>query len=149
MQLDFSGAPEIPAPRAEVWSRLMDPEFIAASAPGVESVEPVDARRFRVISGIGIGVVRLRFRLDVELFDIAEGERLKMRALGRAPGSTVDTVSAVRLEDTRSGGTRLNWSARTEVGGTVASLGVRLVEGIARRLTEQFWLDFAHRVRPR
>ncbi len=146
MQLEFSGAPEIPAPRAKVWTRLMDPNFVAASAPGVESVEAVDPAHFKVVSGLGVGAIKVKFKLDVELFDIVDGERLKMRAQGKAPGSAVDVISAVQLEDTPNGGTRLHWLARSEVSGTVASVGARLLEGTARRLTEQFWTDFARRV---
>ena len=55
MKLNFSGAPEITAPRAMVWSKLLDADFVAASAPGVESVERVDPTHFKVISGLGVG----------------------------------------------------------------------------------------------
>jgi carbon monoxide dehydrogenase subunit G len=146
MKLEFSGAPEVSASRQRVWDRLMDPNFVAASAPGVESVEPVDATHFKVVSGLGVGAVKVKFKLDVELFDVVERESLKMRARGKAPGSMVDTVSSVRLEDAGDERTRLNWSATSDVSGTVASVGARLLEGTARKLTEQFWTDFARRV---
>ena len=146
MKLNFSGAPEITAPASIVWSKLLDADFVAASAPGVESVEQVDPTHFRVISGLGVGAVKVRFKLDVELFDIVEGERLKMRARGKAPGSNVDVVSDLQVEDAGDGRTRLNWSATSDVSGTVASVGARLLEGTARKLTEQFWTDFARRV---
>jgi uncharacterized protein len=146
MKLEFSGAPEITGPRQKVWQKLMDPDFVAASAPGVESVERVDATHFKVISGLGVGSVKVRFKLDVELFDIVDGERLKMRARGKAPGSAVDVVSALQVEDAGNEHTRLRWSATSDVSGTVASVGARLLEGTARRLTEEFWTDFAQRV---
>jgi carbon monoxide dehydrogenase subunit G len=146
MKLEFSGAPIITASRREVWDKLLDPNFVAASAPGVESVETVDPTHFKVVSGLGVGAVKVRFKLDVELFDVVEGEALKMRARGKAPGSAVDVVSGLHLEDAGSGNTRLNWSATSEVSGTVASVGARLLEGTARKLTEQFWTDFAARV---
>ena len=146
MKLEFSGAPEITAPRTAVWARLMDPSFVAASAPGVESVEAVDPTHFRVVSGLGVGAVKVKFKLEVELSDIVEPERLRMAARGKAPGSAVDVVSSVRLEEAGNGRTRLNWSATSHVSGTVASVGARLLEGTARRLTEDFWTDFARRV---
>lgn len=145
MKLEFSGAPVITASPQQVWQRLLDPDFVAASAPGVESVEATDPTHFKVISGLGIGAVKVRFKLDVELFDIVEGEQLKMRARGNAPGSAVEVVSSLRVENAGGGKTRLNWSATSEVSGTVASVGARLLEGTARRLTEQFWTDFAQR----
>jgi len=146
MKLLFSGAPVITASPQRVWERLLDPDFVAASAPGVESVEALDATHFKVVSAFGVGSVKVRFKLDVELFDIVEGEQLKMRARGKAPGSAVDVVSSLRVEDAGDGRTRLNWSATSEVSGTVASVGARLLEGTARKLTEQFWTDFAKRV---
>jgi carbon monoxide dehydrogenase subunit G len=149
MRLEFAGAPEVTSSREEVWTRLMDPHFVAASAPGVESVEPVDPTHFKVISGIGVGPVRVRFQLDVELSDLVPLERLRMTALGRAPGSEVDTVSSVQLEPLGNGRTRLNWAATSTINGAVASLGPRLLEAAARRLTEDFWTDFARRVSER
>jgi uncharacterized protein len=145
MKLEFAGSPVITATPQEVWTRLTDPDFVAASGPGVESVEALDPTHFKVISGLGVGSVKVRFRLDVELFDIIEGQRLKMRARGKAPGSAVDVLSRLELQDAGPGRTRLQWSATSELSGTVASVGARLLEGTARRLTEEFWTDFARR----
>jgi carbon monoxide dehydrogenase subunit G len=147
MKFEFSGAPVIPAPRQIVWQRLTDPDFVAASAPGVESVEARDASRYTVVSGVGLGAMKIRFTVDVELFDIVDGEGLSMRSRGTGAGSVVEVVSAVRLEDADGGGTRLDWRAVSDVSGAVAGLGGRMVEGVARLLTEQFWTDFARRVR--
>ena len=146
MKLEFSGSPAIAAPRERVWERLMNPHFVAQSAPGVESVEAVDPTHFKVISGFGVGSIRVRFTMDVELFDIDAGKSAKMRVRGKAPGSAIDVVSNLQVDDAGSGGTQLNWSATSEVSGTVASVGARLMEGTARKLTEQFWTDFAQRV---
>jgi carbon monoxide dehydrogenase subunit G len=83
--------------------------------------------------------------MDVELFDIDAGKSAKMRVRGKAPGSAIDVVSKLQVDDAGSG-TQLNWSATSEVSGTVANVGARLMEGTARKLTEQFWTDFAQRV---
>lgn len=146
MKLEFSGAPEITGSRQIVWQKLMDPDFVAASAPGVEAVERVDATHFTVISGLGVGALKVKFRLEVELFDIVDGERLKMRARGLAPGSTVEVVSALRIEEAGNQHTRLRWSATSDLNGTVARVGGRFLAATARRLTEDFWTDFARRV---
>jgi carbon monoxide dehydrogenase subunit G len=84
--------------------------------------------------------------MDVELYDITDGRSAKMRVRGKAPGSAIDVVSNMQIDDAGSGGTQLTWSATSEVSGTVASVGARLMEGTARKLTEQFWTDFAQRV---
>ncbi len=146
MKLEFSGSPEITAPRERVWERLMDPHFAAQSAPGVESVEAIDPTHFKVVSGFGVGSIKVRFVMDVQLFDVVPNKTASMRIRGKAPGSAVDVVSRLEIQDSGRGRVRLNWSASSEISGTVASVGARLMEGTARKLTEQFWTDFARRV---
>jgi carbon monoxide dehydrogenase subunit G len=146
MKLQFSGSPTIAAPRERVWDRLMDPQFVAQSAPGVESVDTIDPTHFKVVSGFGVGSIKLRFTMDVELFDIVAQQSARMRVRGKAPGSAIDVVSSIRVDDAGSPGSQLSWSATSEVSGTVASVGARLMEGTARKLIEQFWTDFARRV---
>lgn len=146
MKLEFAGSPEIAAPRERVWERLMDPHFVAQSAPGVESVEAIDPTHFKVVSGFGVGSIKVRFAMDVELLDIVSNKSASMRVRGKAPGSAVDVVSRLEIQDAGPGRVRLNWSATSEISGTVASVGARLMEGTARKLTEQFWTDFARRV---
>ncbi len=146
MKLEFSGSPEITAGREQVWARLMDPHFLARSAPGVESVEVVDPTHFRVISGFGAGSFKIRFTMDVRLFDIAQARSARMRMQAQAPGSAVDVLSSIQIQEAGPNTVRLNWSATSEITGTVAGLGAGLMEGAARRLTEQFWADFARRV---
>ena len=117
MKLSFSGAPEIVATRDHAWHRLMDPHFVAKSAPGVESVQPIDANHYKVVSAFGVGAVKLRFTLDVELFDVVEPERAKMRARGKAPGSNVDVLATVYVEELGPERVRLNWTADSDVSG--------------------------------
>ena len=146
MRMSFSGTPEIRASREHVWKALLDPQFIASTATAIERVEEHDATHFTVVAGLGIGVLKLRFKLNVELFDLVERESAKMRARGKAPGSTLDATTSFSLEDAGPGVVKLAWRADSEVGGTVASVGARLLEGTARRLAEEFWTDFAAKV---
>lgn len=149
MRLEFSGAPEIAAPPEQVWQRLLDHEFVASVAPGVESVEAVDDRHFKVVSAFGVGSVKLRFQLDVELSDVRPPQRLKLAARGKAPGSAVDVTTDLEIEPVAPNRSRLRWSATSEVRGTVASVGARLLTGTAKKLTETFWQQFADRVAQR
>ena len=146
MTLEFSGAPEIRATREQVWRRLLDPHFIARSAPGVESVEQIDATRFRMIMGFGVALLKLRLALDVEMFDIVDGTSAGMRARGHAPGSAVEMVSDIRVEDASPGQVRLRWKAASRITGALTGVGSRIMEGVVRRMTSQFWQNFADRV---
>lgn len=146
VRLDFSGAPEIAAPPDVVWQRLLDHEFVASVAPGVESVQAIDARHFKVVSGFGVGAVKVRFQLEVELSDVNPPKSLRMSARGQAPGSGVDVSTTLEIEPLPADRSRLKWSASSEVRGTVASVGARLLKGTAQKLTESFWDKFAERV---
>ena len=128
MNLEFSGSPEITATRDQVWARLLDPEFVAASAPGVESVRAVDPTHFEVLSGLGVGSVRVRFVLDVEVFEIVDRQSLRMRALGKAPGSAVEVVSSLRIADDGPGKVRLDGRPRPSCGER-SPPRARLIEG--------------------
>jgi carbon monoxide dehydrogenase subunit G len=143
MRLSFSGAPEVAAPLQDVWPRILDPHFVAKHGPGVESVEILDPRHFKVITGFGVGSIRLRFGIDVELTEVNPPNYFTMKARGKAPGSAVEVTASLALEVLEAARTRLSWKADTDISGTVASVGARLMEGTAKRLTEQFWTRFA------
>lgn len=145
MQLSFSGSNEVTAPRTVVWQHLLDPQFVAASAPGVEKVEQVDEHHFQVFLAVGLGALKVHFTLEVELLDVVPPAQVTMRAHGKAPGSGVDMTTAIRLDEASPDRTRMNWQSDCEVSGILASVGGHLLEGTARKLTEQFWLDFAAR----
>ncbi len=143
MRLSFKGAPEIAAAIAEVWPRVIDPHFVAQHGPGVESVEVLDARHFKVITGFGVGSIRLRFGIDVEMLEVNPPNYFTMRARGKAPGSAIEVTAELALVVLHPHRTRLDWKADTDINGSVASVGARLMEGTARKLTEQFWTKFA------
>lgn len=143
MRLSFKGAPEIAAAIAEVWPRVIDPHFVAQHGPGVESVEVLDARHFKVITGFGVGSIRLRFGIDVEMLEVNPPNYFTMRARGKAPGSAIEVTAELALVVLDPHRTRLDWKADTDINGSVASVGARLMEGTARKLTEQFWTKFA------
>jgi carbon monoxide dehydrogenase subunit G len=146
MRLDFSGAPEIAAAPERVWRRLLDHKFVASIAPGVEKVEAIDDRHFKVVAGVGVGAVKVKFQIDVELSQVAPPKRLRMTARGKAPGSGLEVSTDLEIEPVAPGRSRLKWNAASEVRGTVASVGARLLKGTAKKLTETFWDEFAARV---
>lgn len=150
MRLNFAGAPEIRTTRAGVWRDLLDPHFIAACLPAVESVTVLEPTRFRIVSGFGVGFLRLDFTVIVELYDLVEPETARLRMHGTAPGTTVEMESQIAIEEAGPDRVRLRWQAESTVHGTAAAVGRRIMEGAARRLTAMFWEEFARKAeRPR
>lgn len=146
MRLDFAGAPELRSTPTAVWRHLLDPHFLAACLPAVESVTILDPTRFRIVSGFGVGFLRLDFTVVIELHDLREPESAALRMHGHAPGTSVEMESRIAIEDAGIGRVRLRWNAVSTVHGTAAAMGHRLMEGAARRLTARFWEEFAKKV---
>jgi uncharacterized protein len=146
MKLELSGSAEVRAPREVVWQRLIDPQFVAQSAPGIESVEVLDSTHFRVTSGFGIGRMRARVTLDGQLFDLVPGTSARMRMRGTGPGSAIDVLSTMAIYPAGTEKVRLDWTAIAELSGAMGKVGARMLEGIAYNLTDRFWIDFARHV---
>lgn len=143
MRLETSGVQEIDAPVAVVWSNLIDPGFVAAAAAGVESVEPVDETQYRVVASLGVGSISLRFTLHVQLHDIDLLAALRMSVQGAAPGSAMRVEAGATLASLDAATTRLTWTVTSDVHGTIAGIGARMLQGTMRRKIEGFWTQFA------
>jgi carbon monoxide dehydrogenase subunit G len=133
----FEGTVEIGAPRERVWAFLMDPNQVGPCGPGVESVEVVDESHFRAKAKVGIGFISARFSVAMEIAERDEPNRAVIKARGQAPGSVVDASATMALRDGTAGGTVMDWNADVLIGGTIASVGARLIEGTANKMIAQ------------
>lgn len=133
----------IPAARAKVWQALNDPEVLRRCIPGCQSLEQTGENAFSTRVRASVGPISATFDATVTLIDI-EPERGytivgegKGGAAGFARGQT-----RVDLEDAESG-TRLRYKADVNVGGKLAQVGSRLMQGTAKKLSGQFFGGFA------
>ncbi|HET9344919.1 MAG TPA: carbon monoxide dehydrogenase subunit G [Candidatus Limnocylindrales bacterium] len=135
--MKFSGTVEINAPRDRVWAFLMDPNQVGPCGPGVESIEVVDETHFKAKAKVGIGFISARFNIDMEIAERDEPNRAVIKARGQAPGSAVDATATMALRDGETGATVMDWDADVLIGGTLASVGARLIEGTANKMIGQ------------
>lgn len=135
--MDLSGSLEVGASRARAWAFIVDPERVGGCGPGVESVERLDPTHFRARAKVGIGIISTRFEVDLELLEADEPSRAVIAARGHAPGSDVEATGEMRLSGPPEGPTRMDWRATIEMTGAVASLGARLVQGMAEKLAAE------------
>ena len=146
MKLHLEGAPDIRATPEAVWDRLVDPEFVARSAPGTERVEILGPDRFRLELGFGVAFLKLGFTMDVHMHDLVPPEHASLTATGSAHGTTATVRSKVRIETLGPERQRLHWRAEGEVDGALANLGAPLVEAALRAMSRDFGEDCARRV---
>ena len=137
--MHFEGQQAINAPIQAIWAYFMTPDKVAECAPGFQSMEILGPDHFKPKLAVGIGAVKATFILDVTLVDIQEPSHMGMQARGVAAGSAVDMRSAMTLAAESDTVTNMQWTADVNVSGTIASVGARLMEGTANKLTARFF----------
>ena len=135
--MHFEGTVDIAAPRDQVWAFVIDPNQVGQCGPGVESIEVIDDAHFKATAKVGIGFISARFVVNMEFAEQTPPEAARIKAHGQAPGSAVDADASMRLSDSGTGGTTMDWSADVNIAGTLASVGARLIEGTANKMIGQ------------
>ena len=146
--MEMTGERVIAAPRAEVWRALNDPEVLKACIPGCQEMEKTSDTSFAATVKQKVGPVNATFKGSVELSDIVEGESYRISGEGKGGAAGfAKGGAAVRLEDVDEG-TKLTYDAEAKVGGKLAQLGSRLIDGFAKKMADQFFDRFKARLEP-
>lgn len=138
--MKLQGTVNIRAPRQKVWGFITDPDAVAKCAPGVESMQVIEpGRKFKVIASVGFGAVKVKFDTDVELADLQEPERGKIKARGSGQGNTATVTADFALTDAVDRTTDLAWHADVNIMGNIASVATRLMGTVAQNLSGKFF----------
>ena len=138
--MNFSGTVTIKAPRQTVWEFITDVHKVSSCAPGIESVEVITPnQKFRATASVGFGSVKAKFNGTGEFIELDAPNRAKIKGHGDAPGSAVDVISEMRLSDGPGATTELNWTADVIIVGMLASLAARMMGGMVKLLTGEFF----------
>ena len=137
--MEFSGTQTIAAPIEKVWTFLLDVNNVAACAPGFQSLEELGEEHWKAIVSVGVGPVKAKFTMDVTRPEMQEPERMIVKGRGKAPGSAVELSGSMELKALDDAQTTMDWKATVVVSGTIASVGARLMQGTAEKLTGQFF----------
>ena len=140
--MELRGTRLIAADRITVWSALNDPDILKSSIPGCSEMIAKSNHGFEAVVTQKIGPVKATFKGQVDLSDIVEGESYKISGQGKGgPAGYAKGDALVTLEDA-DGGTLLTYDVDAKVGGKLASLGARLIHGVAKKLADQFFENF-------
>ena len=142
MAMTMTGEVTLPAGRPKVWALLNDPEVLKSSIPGCESLEKSGDTGFAAVVKTKIGPVSATFKGKVELSDIVPlvGYTIKGEGEGGVAGFAKGGAK-VSLSDA-PGGTLLRYDVEATVGGKIAQLGSRLVDGVAKNMADKFFANF-------
>ncbi len=143
----LKGDVTIHAPRKKVWDFLTDPNQIGQCVPGVEKIETLEPlKRYNGVVSVGLGSVKARFSGIVEILELDEPNRAKLKAHGTATGSAADAISEMSLSDAPGDSTHVHWTADINVSGQLASLVSRLMVPVSQKLAGVFYEEVRKRI---
>src|ERR1700760_4311058 len=146
MAMTMNGEVQLPASREAVWAKLNDPAVLKACIPGCEELEATDEGGFRAVAKMKVGPVSARFKGKVTLSDLdpPNGYKISGEGEGGVAGFAKGGAT-VGLTD-KDGGTLLSYNVEAQIGGKLAQLGQRLINGTAKKLADEFFANFAKAV---
>jgi uncharacterized protein len=140
--MDMSGEYRIAAPRARVWEALNDPEILRQCIPGCEEIQKQSDTEMTAKVTAKVGPVKAKFAGKVTLseIDAPNGYTITGEGSGGAAGFGKGGANVALVEDGAE--TVLNYTAHAQVGGKLAQIGSRLIDGTARKMADDFFAKF-------
>ena len=137
--MHFEGVFNVKAPKEKVFGILMEPNEISQCMPDLQKLDVKSSDDFVVIIRAGVAFIKGDFTLHFKVVEKNAPTHAKLTANGTGIGSTVDMETVMDLSDTQGGGTSMKWNADAKVGGRVASMGQRLLDGQAEKIIRQLF----------
>ena len=144
--MQFTGSYSIAAPPEAVWEALNDPLVLRDCIPGCESLEKTDANTFNGAAKFKIGPVSATFRGKVELTELDPPRRCVLKGEGQGGVAGFAKGQSEVMLTAEQSGTVLSYTAKATVGGKLAQVGQRLLDGAARQIADDFFARFSARV---
>jgi 2-furoyl-CoA dehydrogenase large subunit len=141
--LHGEGRATVNAPPTVVWAMLLDPNTLQAVIPGCHGVEKISATHFSAEVTIGIGPVKGRYRAEVKLSDLDPPYAVTLSGSAEGGLGFGGGEGRITLKRDAGGGTILHYAYDAAIGGKVASIGGRLLDGAARVIIGQFFAALA------
>jgi carbon monoxide dehydrogenase subunit G len=126
------------APRDRVWQVLLDPKIIAQCMPGCESMNEVAPDQFEAIMKVGVASVKGTYKGKVAIKDKQAPSHYVLSGQGSGGPGFMQGDVAIDLEES-NGQTVLKYSTDAKIGGLIASVGQRMMNGVAKMMVEQFF----------
>jgi uncharacterized protein len=137
--MHFEGTFEVKAQKEKVYSIIMDPNQISKCMPDLQKLDVKSQDDFTAVVRAGVSFIKGDFSLHFTTVEKTPPTHAKLLGHGTGIGSTVDMDMLIDLSDAASGGTSMKWSADARIGGRIASVGQRLLNGQAEKIIKQLF----------
>lgn len=140
--MELTDQRDISAPPGEVWAALIDPEVLKQCSPGCQEMTGTPQEGYEAVVMQKVGPVKATFKGQVQLTNIVAGQSCTISGEGKGgPAGFAKGGADVVLTPT-DGGTRLSYDVNAKVGGKLAQLGSRIIDGFAKKMADQFFDNF-------
>ena len=136
--MKVSGTSILNSPRERMWQFLNDPAFLKLCLPGCESLEALGPDQYQATLTVGIAAVKGKYTGTVTLSEKEPPQRFTMQVQGKGPGGFMQGTGVLELAEDPQG-TQVTYQGDVQVGGPIASVGQRLLEGAAKMMVGQFF----------
>ena len=144
--MEMTGEQIIPAAQGEVWRGLNDPEVLKACISGCESIEKLTDTEYTVVTTAAIGPVKAKFKGKLLLADLDPPNSYSLSFDGQGGAAGFGKGTAKVSLATEAAGTRLSYAVKAQVGGKLAQIGSRLIDGVAKKLADDFFSAFNQKI---
>jgi len=148
MAMTMHGEYQLPVAPQTVWEKLNDADTLKLCIPGCEQLDKLSDTELQAVATLKIGPVKAKFKGKVTLSDLNPPHGYKIS--GQGDGGVAGFAkggATVKLEP-KDGGTLLSYDVEAQIGGKLAQLGQRLVNGAAKKVADDFFANFAKAVNP-
>ncbi len=132
--MHFEGTFNVKAAPEKVYSMILDPNQISQCMPELQKLDVKSPDDFTAVIKAGVSFIKGDFTLHFLAVEKTPNSHAKLTAHGTGIGSTVDMETYMDLAKTAEGGTSMKWSADAKIGGRIASVGQRLLQGQAEKI---------------
>ncbi len=144
--MQFTGEYRIPAPRPQVWQALNDPDILRVCIDGCEELYWVEDGVLDAAIRAKVGPVHARFKGTITLSDVQPGESYVLNGEGKGGAAGfAKGQAAIRLRE-EGAETVLHYDATAAIGGKIATVGSRLITGVANKFADEFFQSFTNRL---
>ena len=144
--MEIVGEQLIPRPQGVTWSSITDPQVLKACIPGCESMDRIADNEYEMVMGAKVGPVSAKFKGKITLADVdaPNAYTLIFEGQGGVAGFAKGQANVRLLPEGEA--TRLQYTAKAMIGGKLAQVGSRLVDGVAKKLAQSFFTKFNEHV---
>jgi len=147
--MDMQGSRQLAVTQEQAWAALNDPEVLKACIPGCDSIEATGENAYALVNAIKVGPVAAKFKGNIQLTDIQAPQSYTLNFDGNGGAAGFGKGNAKVTLTPNEGGCELGYTVHATVGGKIAQVGQRLIDGVAKSMAESFFKRFDEEMQQR